>query len=174
MGTGIIICGLNGTGKSELGKALAEKLKFYFIDIEKLSFYTTDQYYIYSSQRTHEEVQKILLNEIRAHDNFVLASVKGDYGEVIYSFFQYIVLIDVPRDIRLQRVRNRSFQKFGNRILPGGDLHRKEEGFFDFVKSRTEYIVEEWVQSMDCPVIRVDGRKPVEENINLIISQIQN
>ena len=35
MGTGIIICGLNGAGKSTLGKALAEKLEFYFIDNEQ-------------------------------------------------------------------------------------------------------------------------------------------
>ena len=34
MGTGIVICGLNGAGKSTLGKALAEKLDFYFIDNE--------------------------------------------------------------------------------------------------------------------------------------------
>ena len=30
MGTGIIVCGLNGAGKSTLGKALAEKMHFYF------------------------------------------------------------------------------------------------------------------------------------------------
>ena len=34
MGTGILICGLNGSGKSTLGKALAQKLHFYFIDNE--------------------------------------------------------------------------------------------------------------------------------------------
>ena len=33
VGTGIVICGLNGAGKSTLGKALAEKLDFYFIDM---------------------------------------------------------------------------------------------------------------------------------------------
>ena len=38
MRTGIIICGLNGVGKSMLGKALAEKLDFYFIDNEDLFF----------------------------------------------------------------------------------------------------------------------------------------
>lgn len=32
MGIGIIICDLNGSGKSTLGKALAEKLDFYFVD----------------------------------------------------------------------------------------------------------------------------------------------
>ena len=31
MGTGIIICGLNGAGKSTIGKALAQKLDFHFL-----------------------------------------------------------------------------------------------------------------------------------------------
>ena len=38
----------------------------------------------------------------------------------------------------MQRVKNRSFQKFGNRMLPGGDLYEQEEEFFEFVKSRLE------------------------------------
>ncbi|MBE6588160.1 MAG: hypothetical protein E7647_07085, partial [Ruminococcaceae bacterium] len=38
MGIGIQICGLNGSGKSTLGRALAEKIGFYFIDDENLYF----------------------------------------------------------------------------------------------------------------------------------------
>lgn len=57
-------------------------------------------------------------------------------------------------------------------MLPGGDLYGQEERFFDFVKSRSEDTVEEWVQGLSCPVIRIDGTKPVEENINLILKQI--
>lgn len=172
MGTGIIICGLNGTGKSTLGKALAEKLHFYFIDNEDLYFPKTDINYKYSFPRTHEEVGKLLFEEIKAHENFVFASVKGDYGESIYPFFQYIVLIDAPKDIRIQRVKNRSFQKFGDRMLFGRDLYEQEERFFDLVKSRPENIVEEWAQSLNCPIIRVDGTKPIEENTDFIISQM--
>ena len=52
MGTGIIICGLNGTGKSTLGKALAEKLHFYFIDNEDLYFPKIDPAYVYADPRT--------------------------------------------------------------------------------------------------------------------------
>lgn len=51
---------------------------------------------------------------------------------------QHIVFIDVPRDIRLQRVKDRSYQKFGNRMLPSGDLYEQEKRFFDLVESRTE------------------------------------
>lgn len=171
---GIIICGLNGCGKSTLGKALAKKLHFHFIDNEDLYFPKTDDHYIYASPRSREEVEKLLWGEIRAHENFVFASVKGDYGESIYPFFQYAILIEVSKDIRIQRVKNRSFQKFGERMLLGGDLHEQEEKFFDFVKSRSENTVEEWVQSLKCPVLRIDGTKPIESNVDFIMEQIQN
>ena len=148
--------------------------KFYFIDNEDLYFPKIDPAYIYASPRTREEVEKLLLNEIEKHENFVFASVKGDYGETIYPFFQYAVLIDVPKDIRMKRVKNRSFQKFGERMLLGGDLHEQEEKFFDFVKSRPENTVEEWVKSLKCPILRIDGTKPIEENVDFIMEQIQD
>ena len=173
MGTGILVCGLNGVGKSTLGKALAKELGFHFIDNEDLYFPKTSPRYLYDSPRTREEVEQLLFHEIETHENFVFASVKGDYGERVRSFFRYAVLLHVPREIRLQRVKDRSFQKFGSRLLPGGDLYEQEEEFFDFVKSRAENTVEEWAKSLSCPIIRADGTKPVEENVELIANQIR-
>lgn len=174
MGTGIILCGLNGAGKSTLGKALAEKLHFHLIDIEELYFPGTDPHDAYASPRTREEVEKLLFSEVNAHENFIFTCVKGDYRESISSCFHYAVLIDVPKNIRVQRVKQRSFEKFGDRMLPGGDLYEREERFFAFVESRAGKEVEEWVDSIRCPVIRVDGTKPIEENTRLIVEQIQN
>lgn len=172
MGTGILICGLNGAGKSTLGKALAERCKFRFIDAEELYFTKTDPQHPYGSPRSREEVEKLLHREMKAQENFVFASVKGDYGEAIFSLFQYAIWLRAPKEIRMQRVRNRSFQKFGNRMLPGGDLYEQEEGFFRFVQSREETTVEEWAHFLRRPVLQVDGTKPVEENVTLILEQI--
>lgn len=83
-------------------------------------------------------------------------------------------MLDVPRDIRLQRVKDRSFQKFGNRVLSGGDLFEQEEKFFRFVESRNENTVEEWVKFLKCSVMRIDGTKPVDENANFIIAFMQD
>ena len=58
-------------------------------------------------------------------------------------------------------------------MLSGGDLYEQEERFFDLVKSRAENTVEKWVQSLNCPIIKIDGTKPIEENIHLIIEQVQ-
>ncbi len=57
-------------------------------------------------------------------------------------------------------------------MLAGGDLYEQEQRFFDLVRSRDEDTVEKWVQTLNCPIIRIDGTKPIEENIDLIIEQI--
>lgn len=169
----MIICGLNGAGKSTLGKALAEKLQFHFIDIEDLYFPKTDPNYLYVSPRSRKEVAELLRYEMETHENVILASGKGDYGEEISSLFQCAVLLDVPKEIRLQRVKERSFQKFGERMLSGGDLYEREEKFFRMAASRAGDEVEEWVKTLQCPVLRLDGTKSVDENINLAIAYIQ-
>ena len=188
MEIGIIVCGLNGSGKSTLGKALSEKLGFRFIDNENLYFPgcrgeqqaelatspKTDPNYIYASPRSRNEVEILLMDEVRTYKNFVFAAVKGDYGKEILPLYNYAVLIDVPKEIRMQRVRNRAFQQFGDRMLKGGDLYEQEEAFFNFVNARPEHYVEEWVQTLNCPIIRVDGTGPIKENLTFIMEQIQH
>ena len=72
----------------------------------------------------------------------------------------------------MQRVKNRSFQKFGRRMLPSEDLHKQEEAFFEFVATKAENAVEEWGRTFHCPVIRTDGTKPIEANLDFIIRKI--
>jgi len=172
MGTGIIVCGLNGVGKSTLGKALAERLRVHFIDCEGLFFPGTDSRDPYALPRTREEAERLLLREMEAHGAFVLAAVKGDYGAAVVSSFRYAVLMTAPKAVRVRRVEQRSFRKFGSRMREGGDLYEQEARFFELVRTREENMVEDWARYLTCPVIRIDGTKPVEENVNLIVEQM--
>ena len=173
MGIGIQICGLNGSGKSTLGRALAERIGFYFIDNENLYFSRTNTNEPYMNPKSREDVERLLAEEINKHPDFVFTAVKGDYGKENTSMYDYIVMIEVPKNVRSQRVRNRSFQKFGNRMLSGGDLHSQEEAFFQMVEARQEDYVENWLQTVECPIIRVDGTKTIEENVEHIIQVLK-
>lgn len=172
MGIGIQICGLNGCGKSTLGKALAERIGFHFIDNENLFFSRTNTDEPYTNAKSRTEVERLLMEEVSKHPDFVFSSVIGDYGKDIIPMYNYVVVIEVPKKIRSQRVRNRSFQKFGSRMLIGGDLHNQEEAFFKMVDSRHNDYVENWLHGLNCPIIRVDGTKPIEENVAYIIQAI--
>lgn len=172
MGIGIQICGLNGSGKSTIGKALAEEIGFYFIDNENLFFDRTTQNEPYTNPKSREEVEKLLLDEVMKNKNFIFAAVKGDYGEQVTPLYNYIILVEVPKKIRMQRVRERSFQKFRSRMLYGGDLFEQEENFFRFVNDRSEDYVADWVKTLKCPIIRVDGTKTIPYNLGFIIKEL--
>ncbi len=118
MGLGIMVCGLNGVGKSTFGKELAQAMSFHFIDNEDLFFPQKNNY---ENSRTHAQVCEILQNEIKLHENFVFTGVKCDYGTELIKNLDYIVHIKVDKEIRLERVRQRSYKKFGERMLKGGD-----------------------------------------------------
>lgn len=53
-----------------------------------------------------------------------------------------------------------------------GELYEREQKFFDMVKNRTNEVVEKWVSNLSCPVIRVDGTKPVKENVELLVTAL--
>jgi len=167
---GVLICGLNGVGKSTLGRRLAQRLGWQFIDNEELYFPKRDTKYAYSDPRGKEEVIRLLEERIEKDRRFVFAAVKGDYGEKLVSLLDYAIVVEVPREIRLARVRERSFWKFGERIHEGGDLAQRENAWFSLVESRPEDYVETWLATVDCPVFRIDGTRPIGENVEYLAS----
>ena len=171
---GILICGLNGTGKSTLGRLLANRMEYEFIDNEDLFFPKADPSYTFSNPRSKEEVIQLLEEKISRNNRFVFAAVKGNYGDRLITSLDYIVLIEVPKQIRSQRVRDRSYQKFGDRILPGGDLYDIESKWFSLTDSRPDTYVSDWLETVNCPVIRIDGTLPVENNLDYIVSELSD
>ena len=120
--------------------------------------------------KTKEEAIQLLEKRIANNNRFIFTAVKGDYGDKLMAALDYIVLIDVPKQIRSQRVRERSFQKFGERILMGGDLFDNENKWFSLTDTRPENYVTSWLETVTCPIIRIDGTLPVENNVEYLVS----
>ena len=167
---GILICGLNGVGKSTLGRLLAGRLGWAFIDSEDIWFPRTDPDYLFASPRSREEAVRILEEKIADASRFVFAAVKWDDGGRLIDALDHIVLVEAPKQVRRRRVRDRSYGKFGDRSLPGGDLYEREAAWFALTDSRPEDYTTKWLETVRCPVIRVDGTRPAEENAEYLMS----
>ena len=170
MRLGIAIVGGNGSGKTTLGRQLAQLLGCKHMDVE--DFYFKESAIPYANPRTREEVQALLLADMARHPRFILSAVNGDMGSEINARYDAVVYIEVPLKIRMERVKQRSLDQFGDRVREGGDMYEQEQKFFRFVAGRSLDKVEAWVQSMTCPVWRVDGSLPIEENTRRIVDLV--
>lgn len=166
MSYGIAIIGANGSGKTTLGKYLAELLNYKHMDVE--DYYFRESEIPYANPRTREEVQELMLADIKKHNQFILSSVNCDFGDEINTLYDYIIYIKAPLDIRLERVKQRSLDRFGSRVLEGGDMYEQEQKFFNFVAARTMDKTDAWLQDVKCPVFYVDGKEPIAINAQRI------
>ena len=166
---GIIVFGANGVGKTTLGRELARILSFRHMDIEEYYFEKAE--IPYTKLRTREECERLMLADVRKYRKFVISTVVGNLGDTIPQFYELAVHISVPYDLRMERVKRRSFEQYGSRILEGGDMYEKEQKFFDFVASRTLTQIDEWAKTLACPVIRVDGTTDWRYNALGVVEQ---
>ena len=174
MGNAILVCGLNGAGKSTLAKALAERLKLPFVDMEDLYFSKQDNPdYPYEKSRPYEEVVSLLTSILNGENDFVWASVTGSFGNEFISHLRCVISIEVPKDIRLKRVYDRSYVLFGEKSCKGGDYYEQVNAFHDFCASRDENLVNNWLSTVHCPIIRIDGTLPIYDNVNFIAEKLQ-
>ena len=164
----IIICGLNGAGKSTFGRALAKATGFKFADIEEYYFSPDD--ITYSSPKSKDEVSKLLYEDIRSSEGFILSAIKGDYGDAVGRSITLAVYLNVPKGIRLTRVLERSERRFGKSISENDDLRRKENEFFRTVEIRNEALVTDWLIRYDIPIIVLDGTMETREMVTDFLS----
>ena len=168
MKCGICICGLNGSGKTTLAGTLAKEFNFKHMDIEQYYFTSADN--PYSSSRTREEVERLLSEDIKKNPCFVFSTVNGDMTTENNENYTLVVFLEVALDTRMKRIRQRAIDKFGDRVLPGGDMYEQEERFFAYAEKRCPQDIESWLNKVSCKVIRLDGTKAIQENVEFIKS----
>lgn len=169
---GILVFGANGSGKTTLGHELAQKFNCKHMDVEDYYFLPSDIPYTVS--RTKDEAIPLILADIEKYCDFVLSAVTGDFGEKIISKFDFAVCLTVPRGIRIDRIRKRRIEKYGGRLLPGGDMYDNNERFIEFAAMRPLDKIDDFARLLNCPVFYLDGTQPVEQPINKIDEIMKN
>ncbi|MDR0920270.1 MAG: hypothetical protein LBM93_13670 [Oscillospiraceae bacterium] len=171
MTNGILICGLNGAGKTTLAQELAKISGYKHMDIEDYAFLPSE--ISYSKPSSCEEITFLLLAEMVKYPQFIFSAVDGNFGAEIVSKFDLVILMETPLKIRLERIKQRSFEKFGNRVLDGGDLYEQEKKFLNFVANRELLRIENWTKTLNCPVLRIDGTEDFHETAKEIFAHFK-
>lgn len=170
---GVLLCGLNGSGKSTVGRALAATLGWRFLDAEDYFFPSRAPGEPYAAPVPREEAHARLLADVETGEPFVLAAVRCGVGPALTARLRLAVLLTVPPGVRQARLRQRSAAQFGSRALPGGDLHEREERFLAMAASRSEADLLPGLTGLPCPLLTLDGTRPVAGTVARLTEILQ-
>ena len=174
MSTGIMIIGPSGSGKTTLGKAVAEKMGYPYFDVDDY-IWRRDTAEPYTQMYTRAEKISRLSHDIGPREHFVMAGSMSSFHYAFDDKFAMMVLLYVEPDIRVQRVHGRSIERFGERVLEGGDLYERHLKFLEenrrYEQDGSPNLSEQraWMDSMQCMKIELDGTGSIENNAKIIV-----
>jgi adenylate kinase family enzyme len=160
--TYIHITGASGCGTTTLGRALAAQLSCAHLDADEFFWEPTTPPY----QRTRSRPDRLalILTALHAHPRWVLSGSICGWGAALEQAFDLVVFLTVRKEVRLQRLVAREEHKLGHadpEFIAWAAQY--DEGGPD-VRSRALH--EQWLTGLTCPVIRLDGERPVAELVH--------
>ncbi len=173
MPTGIMIIGPSGGGKTTLGKTLSKVLDYPFFDVDEY-IWRFDTPELYTVMYSREEKISRLKSAIAPYEHFVMAGSMSSFHEAFDDSFAMMVFLYTDPDIRIKRISERAVQRFGDRVLEGGDMYESNRKFVesnrDYEKEGSPNLKEQrkWMDSLSCIKLELDGAESVEKNAERI------
>ena len=171
----IHIFGASGSGTTTLGRAIADRTGYRFLDSDDYLWLPTDPQY--TTKRPSEERLALLEGDIDASDGAVVSGSLVGWGDLLIPRFTLAVRLVVPHDVRMARIERRELDRYGDRIRPGGDMYEISQAFLAWAAGyedgpatmRSRAMHDLWQQKPTCPLLTLDGTRPVEELVNEVL-----
>ena len=169
----IHITGASGAGVTSLGRGLADALA--------IPHHDTDDYYWrptsppYSEKRDLADRLRLMREMFLDRADWILSGSLDSWGTPLISCFDIVVFLYTPIPLRLQRLRAREARRFGPEAVgPGGWRHQATEDFVEWASHYDDGSVDgrnlarhqAWLEALPCPVLRLDGARPVPELVD--------
>lgn len=167
----IHIFGASGSGTSTLGRKICNELGFFFMDTDDYFWEPTDP--PYTTKRTIEDRLKLMKQDIFSRENVVISGSLVDWGDELIPFFTLAIRLVTDTETRIERLKARELGKFGNRILPEGDMYEDHLAFLEWAKKydtgseemRSRAKHDKWQELLQCKLMYLDGAADLDENL---------
>lgn len=172
------IFGAPGSGVTTLGKALSDRLGFSHFDTDDYYWFTDDAL-PYRRKRNPDHRRQVLKKDLESTGTWVLSGSLCGWGDVFIPSFDLVVFMWLPAEIRLRRIQEREFQRYGaDRLLPGGDLNLVYEKFRGWAATydeesgniRSKSKEEQWLEQLTCPVLKMKEPESTDAMVTSLLA----
>ena len=174
----LYLFGASGSGVTTLGKALADRLDYPYLDSDDFLWEKTDP--PYTTKRDKAERNQALTDLLCSNPNIILGGAVTSWGLECLNEFDLAVFLYVPAETRVQRLQQRERERFGDKVDHDPIMRQNFEGLItwaagydtDHECGRGYPKHEAWLSSPPCPVLEIRGDVSVEERIQIIFNRL--
>jgi adenylate kinase family enzyme len=175
----IIIFGASGSGTTTLGRSLAEKLAWTFLDAD-------DYYWEKTSPPFQIKIEKEIRNnnlkkDFNSNENVIISGSLVTWSPYWNSAFDLGIFLRIPKAVRMQRLRKREAQRYGDKLMSDQEIIKQSEVFlhwasqYDNEKFEGRSISQHkyWIKSVDFKVFELNGNIANTELVRLVLDKIK-
>lgn len=160
----VVVLGASGTGKSTLAEALATHLAIPHFDSDAYYHRPTDP--PYREPLPPEERRALLERDLAPHPSWTLSGGALAWTPRPTLEPTLLVFLDLPMELRLERLLARERARFGDRLLPNGDMADDHREFMAWTRgyddgsaegTNTRPLHESILRDATCRVLRLVG-----------------
>ena len=176
----IIIFGATGSGKTTLGKSISEKLSWTFLDSDDYYWEKTNP--PFQTKIPLEKRNKNLKTDFNNNKNVVTTGSLCTWSKYWDSAFDLGVFLRLPKTIRMNRLKNRELERYGEGLKTNLALKEKSKAFLQWAEKYDDEKTEghsinqhrNWIKVLDCPVIELNDDLTNLERLMAIIKKMED
>jgi adenylate kinase family enzyme len=174
------ITGPSGAGVTSLGRSVANALASPHHDTDDYFWLPTTP--PFREKREAAERLRLMTDLFLPRAEWVLSGSLQGWGDPLISYFDIVVFLYTPKEVRLKRLRDRETALFGAKaVAPGGWRHAETERFIEWASqyddgdqvSRTLEKHQAWLTTLPCRVLRLDGTRPWPELVSQLVATLE-
>jgi adenylate kinase family enzyme len=171
----IHIMGASCAGSTTLGMALGESLGIPYFDTDAYFWEPSDP--AFTVRRDPELREAMLADALSKESSYIVGGSLLGWAGHWRSRFDLVVFLYVPKDVRLERLKEREIKRFGNRLLTDPMQEKRYRAFLkwasgyddDTTAGRNLSAHRAWLSGLTCQVLEITGDTSVEERLQRVL-----
>lgn len=174
----IVIFGGSGSGTTTLGKSLAKRLNWKYLDSD--DYYWKPSNPPYQVKFSIEERHSNLERDFNALEKVVLTGSMATWGEHWATAFDLAIFLKIPASLRMERLTLREIERYGDKLKTDPIIIETSREFLDWARAYDNPNFDgkcitqhrNWIKKVSCPVLELDGDFTNEERIERALEVI--
>lgn len=177
----IHIFGASASGVTTLGVQLSKELKVPYYDSDE--FFWLKTAVPFTAKRDPKIRNKMISEQLNNNQDFILGGSIIHWGENVFPDFDLIVFLYLSPKIRMERLKSREMQRYGEIIILDPERKEQYEKFIAWaedydhdsgIAERTFKAHKEWLSIQEnSRIIEITKNLEVSEKIQLILEEIK-